>query len=497
MKDKAPIFLAFDIGATSGRAVVAEFDGDRLATREIHRFPNEILEIQGRSYWNVYRIYEELRQALMVCAREGLRIASIGIDTWGVDFGCVAKDGTLLGLPRAYRDPFTNGAPEAFFRKIPRETVYGKTGIQVMDFNTLYQLDRMVAEGYEPLAHASDLLFMPDLLSYLLTGNRVCEYTDASTSQLLDATTRRFDPELLAAVGVESGLFPQLVLPGTTVGYLSDGLARETGLGKVKVVAVAGHDTASAVAAVPALDQEFAYLSSGTWSLMGIETEKPIITDRSFDRNFTNEGGIDGTIRFLKNITGMWLIERCRAEWRKDGRDYSYEAITKMMADGIGATAWVDPNDPRFSNPASMTGAIVDYCRMTGQPCPESDSQFVRCVFESLAFSYRRVLDDLKAMAPFPIRCLHIIGGGSRNRALNQLTANVIGLPVIAGPSEATALGNCLVQARAAGLAADRWAMRRMIRDHIGIESFYPEGKWTYWEKAYVHFREVTNQQNL
>ena len=438
MKDKAPIFLAFDIGATSGRAVVAEFDGDRLATREIHRFPNEILGIQGRLYWNVYRIYEELRQALMVCAREGLRIASIGIDTWGVDFGCVAKDGTLLDLPRAYRDPFTNGASEAFFRKIPRETVYGKTGIQVMDFNTLYQLDRMVAEGYEPLAHASDLLFMPDLLSYLLTGNRVCEYTDASTSQLLDATTRR-----------------------------------------------------------PALDQEFAYLSSGTWSLMGIETEKPIITDRSFDRNFTNEGGIDGTIRFLKNITGMWLIERCRAEWRKDGRDYSYEAITKMMVDGIGATAWVDPNDPRFSNPASMTGAIVDYCRMTGQPCPESDSQFVRCVFESLAFSYRRVLDDLKAMAPFPIRCLHIIGGGSRNRALNQLTANVIGLPVIAGPSEATALGNCLVQARAAGLAADRWAMRRMIRDHIEIESFYPEGERTYWEKAYAHFREVTNQQNL
>lgn len=497
MKDKSSLFLAFDIGATSGRAVVAQFDDDRLTTREIHRFPNKILEMQGRLYWNVYQIYEELRKALMICAREKMRIISIGIDTWGVDFGCLAQDGTLLGLPRAYRDPFTNGAPDAFFRRIPRKTVYAKTGIQVMDFNTLFQLDRMVADAYAPLAHATDLLFMPDLLSYLFTGNRVCEYTDASTSQLLNATTRQFDPELLAAIGVSPRLFPRLVFPGATVGYLSDDLAHKTGLGKVKVIAVAGHDTASAVAAVPARDQAFAYLSSGTWSLMGIETEKPIITDLSFDRNFTNEGGIDGTIRFLKNITGMWLIERCLAEWRKAGRDYSYEQIARMIANRIEAPAWVDPNDPRFTNPDSMTGAIVDYCRATRQPSPESDAQFACCIFESLAFSYRRVLSDLIAMSPFPIHCLHIVGGGSRNRALNQLTANVIGLPVIAGPSEATALGNCLVQARAAGLAADRWAMRRIVCDQVGIESFYPEGERAYWNQAYAHFLKVTNQQNL
>lgn len=489
--------MAFDIGATSGRAVAAQFDDDRLTTREIHRFPNNILEMQGRLYWNVYQIYEELLKALMICAHEKMRITSIGIDTWGVDFGCLAQDGTLLGLPRAYRDPFTNGAPDAFFRRIPRKTVYAKTGIQVMNFNTLYQLDRMAADSYAPLAHATDLLFMPDLLSYLLTGNRVCEYTDASTSQLLNATTRQFDPELLAAIGISPRLFPRLVLPGVTVGYLSVDLAHKTGLGKVKVIAVAGHDTASAVAAVPARDQAFAYLSSGTWSLMGIETEKPIITDLSFDRNFTNEGGIDGTIRFLKNITGMWLIERCLAEWRTAGRDYSYEQIVRMIANRIEAPAWVDPNDPRFTNPDSMTGAIADYCRATRQPSPESDAQFVCCIFESLAFSYRRVLSDLIAMAPFPIRCLHIVGGGSRNRALNQLTANVIGLPVIAGPSEATALGNCLVQARAAGLAADRWAMRRIVHDQVGIESFYPEGERAYWNQAYAHFLKVTNQQNL
>lgn len=497
MKDKSSLFLAFDIGATSGRAVVAQFNDDRLTTREIHRFPNNILEMQGRLYWNVYQIYEELRKALMICALEKMRITSIGIDTWGVDFGCLAQDGTLLGLPRAYRDPFTNGAPDSFFRRIPRKTVYAKTGIQVMDFNTLYQLDRMAADTYAPLAHATDLLFMPDLLSYLLTGNRVCEYTDASTSQLLNATTRQFDPELLAAIGISPRLFPRLVFPGTTVGYLSDDLAHKTGLGKVKVIAVAGHDTASAVAAVPARDQAFAYLSSGTWSLMGIETEKPIITDLSFNRNFTNEGGIDGTIRFLKNITGMWLIERCLAEWRKAGRDYSYEQIVRMIANRIEAPAWVDPNDPRFTNPDSMTGAIADYCRATRQPSPESDAQFACCIFESLAFSYRRVLSDLIAMAPFPIHCLHIVGGGSRNRALNQLTANVIGLPVIAGPSEATALGNCLVQARAAGLVADRWAMRRIVRDQVGIESFYPEGERAYWNQAYAHFLKVTNQQNL
>ena len=463
MKDKAPIFLAFDIGATSGRAVVAEFDGDHLATREIHRFPNEILGIQGRLYWNVYRIYEELRQALMVCAREGLRIASIGIDTWGVDFGCVAKDGTLLDWPRAYRDPFTNGAPEAFFRKIPRETVYGKTGIQVMDFNTLYQLDRMVAEGYEPLAHASDLLFMPDLLSYLLTGNRVCEYTDASTSQLLDATTRRFDPELLAAVGVESGLFPQLVLPGTTVGYLSDGLARETGLGKVKVVAVAGHDTASAVAAVPALDQEFAYLSSGTWSLMGIETEKPIITDRSFDRNFTNEGGIDGTIRFLKNITGMWLLEQCRKEWKLSGKDYGYEEIMTMARKGAGFRVTVNPDDPSLANPESMTAAISQLCRDKSGKAPADDCEMVYCIFRSLAVRYGEVLDALKELAPFDIDTLYIVGGGARNTILNNMTEEVTGVKVIAGPSEATAIGNCMLQAQAAGLVRDRKEYRRII----------------------------------
>lgn len=487
-------FLAFDIGATSGRAVLATLAGDKFEMQEINRFPNSIMELHGKFYWNIYSLYEAMKESLSICVRQGLPVDSIGIDTWGVDFGYIAKDGSLLGLPRAYRDPYTEGVLEDFFKLVPKEEVYRLTGIQFMNFNSLFQLYRAKQENFAPLENAESILFIPDLLSYLLTGKQVCEYTDASTSQILNPATRQFETSLLEAAGVPASIVRPLVMPGTLVGELTDGLAAETGIGKVPVIAVAGHDTASAVAAVPAEDTHFAYLSSGTWSLMGIEVEEPIISKESFDNNFTNEGGIDGTTRFLKNITGMWLLEQCRKEWEKAGRTYSYPEIVQMAEETLPFQCFVNPDDPRFANPGSMTKAIASYCEESGQPVPVTDAEYVRCIFESLAFRYKEVLSILIEIAPFPIHRLHVIGGGSKNNLLNQFTSNVINMPVVAGPSEATAIGNCMVQARAAGLVADRWEMRRLISSSITSSVFQPENS-DVWEDAYLKYTCKTSKK--
>ena len=451
-------------------------NGVKFEMQEVHRFPNSILEIHGKYYWNVYGLYEAIKTSLTTCARQQIQLDSIGIDTWGVDFGCIGLDGVLLGLPRAYRDPYTEGAPEKYFAKIPREEVYRLTGIQIMNINSLFQLFSMLEEGFSPLKGAQEILFMPDLLSYMLTGERVCEYTDASTSQILNPVTKQFEASLLEAAGVLPTILRKPVMPGVQVGLLTDALAKETGIGKVPVIAIAGHDTASAVAAVPATDRNFAYLSSGTWSLMGIEVDDPIINETSYTNNFTNEGGIEGTTRFLKNITGMWLLEQCRKEWEKAGRTYDYPQIVQMANEAAAFASIVNPDDARFANPPSMAEAIRAYCRETNQPAPATDAELVRCIFISLAARYREVLGVLKAVAPFPIERLHVIGGGSKNKLLNQLTADAIGIPVVAGPSEATAIGNCMMQAKAAGLVGDRWEMRRLIRQAIAaeIEEFKP-----------------------
>jgi rhamnulokinase len=472
---KKHTFLAFDIGATSGRAVVGTLAGEGFEMRELHRFPNGILEVHGKYYWNIFELYHHLVESMIICAREGIEVDSIGIDTWGVDFGYIASDGTILGLPRAYRDPYTNGVPEEYFKKVPREEVYRRTGIQIMNFNSLFQLYRAAREQFAPLMSAEEILFIPDLLSYMLTGNRVCEYTDASTSQLLNPVTKQFEAGLLEQAGVSPSILRPPVMPGTMVGYITDALAATTGLGRVPVVAVAGHDTASAVAAVPATDPNFAYLSSGTWSLMGIEIEEPIITNESYHHNFTNEGGIEGTTRFLKNITGMWLLERCRGEWEREGKAYGYPQIVEMAGTGSDFGSIIDPDDEVFANPADMRRAIHDFCVQSGQSAPQSDADYIYCIFNSLASRYKEVLSLLSAMAPFPIEKLHVIGGGSQNRLLNQFTANAIGIPVVAGPSEATAIGNCMVQAKAAGLVADRWQMREIIARSFPLETYYPE----------------------
>ena len=481
------IFLAFDLGATSGRSILGVLENGKVEIKELTRFPNGITELHGKYYWNLTGLYQALKDGLKACSREGITPHSIGIDTWGVDVVPIAEDGSILSMPRAYRDPYTVGAPERFFQKIPREKVYDKTGIQIMNFNTLYQIFAGIEEGYVPLKQAKELLFMPDALAYMLTGEKVCEYTIASTSQILDPRTKEFDTELLEAAGVDASILRKPVFPGTVVGSLTDALAQETRIGKINVVSVAGHDTASAVASVPALDENFAYLSSGTWSLMGIESKEPVITPESFQLNYTNEGGVEGTTRFLKNICGMWILEQCRKEWDLSGKNYSYPEIVEMAMSAKPFQSYIQPDDPSFANPPSMLEAIDAFCERTGQAKPENDAQVIRLIFESLALRYRQVLEDLDRIATHPIERLHIIGGGSKNRLLNQFTANAIGRKVIAGPSEATAIGNVMIQAMAAGVVSSLQEMRAIIHASIETEEFLPQESEA-WEQAYQKF---------
>jgi rhamnulokinase len=492
MKNKS--FLAFDIGATSGRSILGTLDNGRLQMKELTRFPNQMLQIGKHFHWNIYSLYEHFKSALAAAKNEGVEISSIGIDTWGVDFALIAKDGTLLGAPYAYRDPHTEGAPEKFFKLVPREKVYDLTGIQVMNFNSLYQLFALKQAGNSLLEATSEILFMPDALSYLLTGNKVVEYTIASTSQILNPRTKKFESQLLLKAGVSPSILGDIVMPGHVIGTLTDALAEESELGKIPVIAVAGHDTASAVAAVPAENERFAYLSSGTWSLMGIEVKDAIINEETYTLNFTNEGGIEGTTRFLKNITGMWLLEQCLKEWKKEGITYAYEKLVHMAESAPAFASLIDPDHASFANPVCMTNAITDYCISTGQKSPESHAEFVRCIFESLSLKYKYFLGKLIKLAPFPIEKLHVIGGGSKNPLLNQWTANAIGIPVIAGPSEATAIGNIMIQAKAANCVESLQEMRQIIRESIPLDDFFPKNK-SEWEKAYTKFLKIVNNE--
>lgn len=461
-------FLAFDCGATSGRAVLATFDGGRFEMKEVYRFPSGIIQLHGKYYWDILSIYEHIRKCLSQLERECVRPDSIGIDTWGVDFGFVADDGSLLGNPRAYRDPYTDGIPEKVYETIPREELYAATGIQIMNFNSIFQLYAQMLEGFAPLRLAKNILFVPDLLAYMLTGRQVCEYTIASTSGMMDQASRQFNKGLLEKLGVRADVLLPIVQPGEEIGKV-DG---------IPVVAVAGHDTASAIAAVPAADEKFAYLSSGTWSLMGIEAPAPIINKESARLNFTNEGGIEGTTRFLKNITGMWLLEQCRKVWKAEGKDYSYAELESMARAEASFPGRINPDDPGFANPENMVSAIKEQISpraALGRNDYFSDAQIVSCIYHSLAERYKEVLDMLQGFAPFKIEKLHVIGGGSANGLLNQWTADAIGMPVVAGPTEATAIGNIMVQAKAAGLVKDRWEMRRMIAEAFEVETYRPQ----------------------
>ena len=480
-------FFAVDLGATSGRTILGSFTEEGISLKEINRFPNHLIEVGGHFYWDIYALYHHIIEGLKLAAQADEPITSIGIDTWGVDFVCLGKDGQLLRQPYAYRDPHTDGAPEAFFSRVSRSEVYAKTGIQVMNFNTLFQLDTLRRHRDSALEACHKILFVPDALSYMLTGEMVTEYTIASTGQLVDAQKRRLDPELLQAVGLTEEHFGRFVYPGEKIGVLTEEVQRITGLGAVPVIAVAGHDTGSAVAAVPAVNPNFAYLSSGTWSLMGVETPHPVINAETEKLNFTNEGGVEGSIRLLKNICGMWLLERCRLNWGNT-------SYPELIAEANACQAFrslINPDDPCFANPADMENTIREYARKTGQLVPETRGQVVRCIFESLALRYRQVLENLRSLAPNPIDTLHVIGGGSRNDLLNQFTANAIGIPVVAGPSEATAMGNILMQSIAAGQADSVATMRQNISKSIPLKRYEPQDAET-WAAAYTHFLQIT-----
>ncbi len=467
-------FFAADLGATSGRTILGTLSDGKIELEELTRFANNLIQTGGHVYWDIYALYHEIVNGLKVAAKKGVEIESIGIDTWGCDFVCVGKDGALLRNPLAYRDPHTVGSMEKFFaEKMEKRKVYDKTGIQFMNFNSLFQLYAMKEAENTALENAEKILFIPDALSYMLTGNAVCEYTVASTSQMLNPSTGDLDEELIESIGLKRSQFGKMTHPATIIGTLTEDVQKETGLGAVPVIAVAGHDTASAVAAVPAANERFAYLSSGTWSLMGIETPQAIINDRSYELNFTNEGGIEGTTRFLKNICGMWIYERCRKEWTDAPQSHA-----ELQAEAMKQPAFrsvVNPDDPSFANPTSMVEAIQDYCRRTEQPVPQGYAEICRCIFDSLAIRYREVFTWLKEMAGFDIDVLHIIGGGSLNAYLNQLTADCCGVTVIAGPQEGTAIGNIMLQAKASGAVGDIWEMRRIIANSIEIKKYEPK----------------------
>lgn len=482
-------FLAVDIGASSGRTILGTLNDGVLEIKELTRFANPLIELNGHFYWNLLSLYEAIMEGLKTVVRDGIEISSIGIDTWGVDFIAIDKNQEILGMPYSYRDPHTTDAPENFFKLVPRQNVYEATGIQIMNFNTLYQFFTLDNNQSTIIKEADKIMFMPDALSFMLTKKVVMEYTIASTAQILNPYTKQPDAELLSHVGLDENKFGQLVMPGTVIGELSDSVCRQTGMKSVPVVAVAGHDTASAVVSVPALNENFAYLSSGTWSLMGIEVTEPIINAETYKLNFTNEGGVDGTIRFLKNICGMWLLEQCRKEWSSG---MAYADLIGQAMDSQPFGHLINPDDPMFANPSSMTQAISQYCVQTNQPVPQSIGAYVRCIFDSLALRYKQVLESLQALAPFKIERLHIIGGGSQNKLLNQFTANALGIPVVTGPTEATAIGNIMMQAKALGIVDSLSAIRQVICDSVHPETYMPENT-SLWNEAYTKFDNITN----
>lgn len=484
-------FFAVDLGATSGRTIIGTLEGSKFNLEELTRFNNNLIETGGHFYWDIYALYNEIINGLKIVHQRNIPIKSIGIDTWGCDFVYIGKDGAILRNPLAYRDPHTFGVMEKYFdQEISKEQVYDKTGIQFMNFNSLFQLYAMRQAGNTALENTEKILFIPDALSYMLTGNAVCEYTVASTSQILNPNTKDLDEDLIKSLGLKREQFGPMINPGEQIGILTEEIQKMTGLGAIPVIAVAGHDTASAVAAVPAKDEKFAYLSSGTWSLMGIESKEPIINENSFDKNFTNEGGIEGTTRFLKNICGMWIYERCRKEWPEvSGMGHQQILSEAMQAEPFKSL--INPDDEIFANPNSMVEAIQTYCKEHNEPVPVGYAAITRCIFESLALRYRQIFSWLKEFADFDINTLHIIGGGSLNQYLNQFTANSLGVKVLAGPQEGTAIGNIMLQAKAAGDVKDIWEMRRFIAFSLELKEFMPQDQEV-WNQAYHKYLEIT-----
>lgn len=452
-------YLAIDFGAGSGRVIAGQIKDGQLCMQELHRFGNRQIKLGGHIYWDFLSLFEEMKAGIRQAVQQGCHIRSIGIDTWGVDYGLIDPAGHLMGNPQCYRDPCTEGMPEAFFQNLSPEEHYRESGIQVMPINTLFQLLALQRENPGRLERADRLLFMPDLFSYFLTGNSDNEYCIASTSELLDASTRTWNWPLIDRLGLPRRLFGRIILPGTSRGRVLPEVAAELGLPQeTEVIAVGSHDTASALFAVPfppGRASRCAFLSSGTWSLLGVELEQPILTEEARLAGFTNEGCVGGHIKFLQNITGLWILQRLMKQWEAEGADTSYDTLLGAAA-GSTCPALIDVDDSRFANPADMQQAIDGYCRETGQQVPDTKGDHVMCVLRSLAARYKKGIDGLNSLLPHPVEQLHIIGGGCRNRLLNRLTEEATGLPVIAGPVEATAIGNILMQALATGAIRDK-----------------------------------------
>lgn len=484
--------IAFDLGASSGRALLGRLVDGRIEIEELHRFPNDPVQVGDRLYWDILRLYHEIKQALLKAKHQGIAIGSIGIDSWAVDFGMIGKDGELIGNPYHYRDRHTEGAMESLFAKVPSSVIFAQTGIQFLPFNTIFQLYAL-KEAHSPmLKHAQKLLMIPDLLRYFLTGEMHNEFTNATTTQLYNPSEGKWDRKLLKLLDLPESWFGDVLQPGDLAGTLQESVCEELGIAPIPVYAVAEHDTGSAVAAVPATEQSFAYLSCGTWSLMGTEVDHPVINDYAQKLNFTNEGGVYGTYRLLKNIMGLWILQECRREWEREGNSYSFPELIKLAEEAPAFEAFIEPDNADFMAPGNMPARIADYCRRTGQTVPSSVGQYVRIILESLALKYRFVFELTERLSMQQFKGLHMVGGGINNTLLCQWTANALGKQVWAGPTEGSAIGNLSVQWIAQGAFADIWEARRAIRESFPITVYEPAFA-DEWAEAYNRFVKITD----
>ena len=480
--------LALDLGAESGRAVLGHFDGERMAIEEIHRFPNVPVQVRDTLYWDVLRLFADVKEALRRAAQlVNGALVSVGVDAWGVDFALLDAQGRLLGNPVHYRDRRTEGVMAEVFRCIPPEEIYRRTGIQFMQINTLYQLYALARRQDPQLRIARTFLTIPDLFHFWLSGVRACEFTNATTTQCYDPEEEDWARDLLERLAIPSHIFPRVVQPGTTLGPLERELKQALRLPQTHVIAPASHDTASAVAAVPFDSPQEAYISSGTWSLVGVEVRTRIITSEALAHNFTHEGGVNGTYRLLKNVMGLWLLQETRRTWATQGRSYDYESLVRLANSASPLRSLIDPDNPRFLSPGDIPERIRSFCAETGQPMPGSHAEVVRCLLESLVLKYRWVIEQLEGLLGWRIPAIHVVGGGSRNQLMCQWTADATGRLVLAGPVEATAIGNLLIQAIALGSVTDIEEARAIVRSSFSPTVYEPQPTAD-WEGAYLRF---------
>ena len=487
-------FLGVDLGAESGRVVAGLFDGKQMRLDELHRFANGPVSVGGTLRWNVLRLWSEIQSGMAVAAdRFGDSVASIGVDTWGVDYVLLSESSEMLGHPYHYRDSRTDGMLNHALTRVSKSEVFAATGLQFMEINTLYQLVAMQKTDGRLLSMADTFLMIPDYFHWLMSGSRVVEFTNATTTQCFHPTQSNWSFDLLQKLELPTHIFPDIVAPGTRLGRLRDDIARRTGLSRIDVVAPATHDTGSAVAAVPTGNTghpTWAYISSGTWSLMGVEVQEAVLTSRALELNVTNEGGIDGTYRLLKNIMGLWLVQECRRSFERKGKPLDYGQLAQLAAETPAFRSLVDPDDARFLKPDCMLDSIQQSCRESNQPVPETEGQFVRCALESLALKYRVVLGWLEELTGQRVETIHIVGGGTQNELLNQFTANACERPVATGPVEATVLGNLLVQARTAGEIGSLADLREVVRASCEMKRYEPQDQ-AMWQQALQRFREL------